>query len=84
MAGLPVEVSCEQEQTHRNEKEPNGQQPVENPVCRAQQGNDSVVRGTHGIYHTQSQAKEDLSLGRSTLALMRHLEFLPREGMVVS
>lgn len=33
---------------------------------------------------TESQLTEDLSWGRDPLALLRHLEFVPREEMVVS
>lgn len=84
MAGPPVEVSHEQEQRERNEEEPNGGQPVENPAGRVQQGEDSVARRTHSISHTESQVKGDLSLGRGTSTLMRNRGFVPRDGMVVS
>lgn len=66
MAGLPVEVSREQEQRHRNEKEPNGQQPVENPVCRAQQGNGSGERDSQYLSHSES-GKGGFELGQKYL-----------------
>lgn len=55
-----------------------------NPAGRVQQDEDSVVRRTHSISHTESQVKGDLSLGRGTSTLMRNLGFVLREGMVVS
>lgn len=78
MAGLPVEVSQEPGQRDRSE-DPSGQQTCGESWCRAEQGKDSMVRGTQSSSHTESQL-DDLSWGRGTLALMRHLEFVPRDG----
>lgn len=77
MAGLPVEVS--QEPGQRDRSEAKWAATCGESWCRAEQGKDSMVRGTQSSSHTESQL-DDLSWGRGTLALMRHLEFVPRDG----